>query len=292
MIRNGQIEYGDGEYEEALESYNTALDLVPGKDYEIYYRMGLVYQKLGDADKELEAFERSVALNPGSKNVDAIQHLAEVLFYRKRDATRADLYDKEARGQGSIDYNIQKELGDLCYKYESYSWAKIKYNNTERILKREITGGLKTAIESGDESEAKQIVDDPSKVTLKLVSEAASSGNQLAAEALKKVAPLLADYRFVGSRMAVSQIRLKQYDQAQRQLEELKGDDPNAPESAEFHYAMAELALAQEDKDTGMAEIKRALEIDPEHKEASDRLKELDLGSPSTSETSESEASG
>jgi tetratricopeptide (TPR) repeat protein len=294
MIVTGETYYGDEEYEEALEAYETALGLVPHKDYEIYYDIGLVYQKLGDADKELEAFERAVALKPSF--ADAVQHLAEVLFYRKKDATRAELYDNEARGKGSTDYKVQKELGDLCYRYgyefskeedrakqsdSCYSWAKIKYNNAARNVRRRIDNELEEAVKSGDQSEAKQIVDDPAKVTLKLVLDAAASGNQLALKALENVAPLLADYRLVSSRVAICQARMGQYDQAQQQLDELRDDDPNAPDSADFHYALGELALAQGNKDAGLTEIRKALEIDPEHKEAADRLKGLDLGSPS-----------
>jgi tetratricopeptide (TPR) repeat protein len=290
MIVSGETLYGDGNdygeegqdkealeaYKEALEAYETALGLAPHKDSEIYYDIGLVYQKLGDADKELEAFERSVALKPSF--MDAIQHLAEVLFYRKKDATRAELYDNAARGKGTTDYRVQKELGDVSYKYayvfskeedrakqsdSCYSWAKIKYNNAARLAKRKIEDELKKATES------------ETPVVLKAVSESAASGDQKASEALQKVAPLLADYRLVSSRVAVSQVRMKQYDQAQQQLDKLKDNDPNAPASADFHYALGELALAREDKDTGLAEIRKALEIDSQHKEAADKLKEV-----------------
>ena len=262
MIVSGETQYGEEEYEEALETYRVTLGLVPHRDSEIYYNIGLVYQKLGDADKELEAFERSVALKPNF--TDAIQHVAEVLYYRKKDATRADLYDREARGQGNTDYAIQKELGDLCYKYGSYSWSKIKYNNATRLAKREIDSKLKEAMES------------ETPVALKQVSEAAASGDQKASEALQKIAPLLADYRVIGSRVAISQVRMKQNDQAQQQLDKFKEDDPDASGSADFRYALGELALAQGDKAAGLAEIKKALEIDPQHKEAADRLKELE----------------
>jgi tetratricopeptide (TPR) repeat protein len=281
MIITGETNYGDEEYEEALRAYETALGLVPHKDSEIYYDIGLVYKKLGDADKELEAFERSVALKP-SNNDDAIQHLAEVLYYRKKDATRADFYDREARGQGSVDYKIQKELGDLCYKYgyifskerdrgkqsdSCYSWAKIKYSNAGRLIKRAIEAELKDA---GD---------------LKTVSEAAASGDEDAAKALDRIAPILADYRFVASRTAISQVRRKQYTEAQKQLDEIKAYDPNAPDSAEFHYATGVLAMAQGNQEAGLASVKKALEIDPEHKEAAETLNE-----PKTEEAAQPEA--
>lgn len=278
MIVSGESLYGEEDYKGALEAYKLALGLVPSKDSEIYYKIGLTYLKLGDADKELEAFEHAVALKPS--DVDAVQHLAEVLFYRKKDSVRADLYDTEARGQGNSNYKVQMELGDLCYKYESYSWAKIKYNNAARLLLRKIEDELKKNIGASSEPEAKQIVDDPTKLTLKLVSQAAASGNKAASEALQRVESLLVEYRIAISRHAISTIRTspKQYEQAQQQLDALKDEDPGAVNSAEFHFALGVVALEKGDKTTGLAEFKKALEIDPNHKEAADKLKQL--GSP------------
>ena len=133
MIRDGETQYGEEEYDKALNSYKTALGLVPYRDWEIYYNMGLVYIKLKDPDKELDAFERSVALKP-SDNVDALQHLAEVLYYRKNNPARATLFDSEVKGQGNNDYKVQKEIADLCFQYNSYSWASTKYGNGMRII--------------------------------------------------------------------------------------------------------------------------------------------------------------
>jgi tetratricopeptide (TPR) repeat protein len=300
MIVTGETQYGDEEYDEALQTYNTALGLAPHKDSDIYYDIGLVYQKLGDADKELEAFERAVALKPNA--TDAIQHLAEVLYYRKKDVVRAELYDKEVRGLGNTDYMIQKELGDLCYKYGGvfskevdrerqtnycYSWSKIKYGNSVRLIKNKIEAQFKKIVELGDESEAKQIAPGGEKITIKLVSDAAASGNQLALETLQKSAALLAEYRTMNSRIVICQIRMKRVEDAQKKIDEIKGTDPNASESADFHLALGELALAQGQKDAGLAEIKKALEINPEHKEAAERLKQAEA-----QETASTEAAG
>ena len=289
MILTGETAYGDEEYEEALRTYETALGLASHKDAEIYYRIGLVYLKLKDVDKELEAFERAVALKPNF--TEAVQHLAEVLYYRKKDSRRADFYDREVRGQGNTDYAIQQELGDLSYKYGAifsreadrekqsdscYSWSKIKHGNAERLIKREIESQLKGIIAAGDESEAKQIAPGGEKMTLKLVSDSAASGNPLAAEALQKSAALLAEYRHIGSKIVTAHVRLKRDKDAQKQIDKLKADDPNIADSADFHLALGEFALLQGNKDAGLSEIKKALEINPEHKEAAERLKEVE----------------
>lgn len=300
MIISGETAYGEDDYEGALKSYGDALGLVSYKDSEIYYRIGLVYLKLKDADKELEAFERAVALKP--RDTDAVQHLAEVLYYRKKNARRADLYDKEARGQGTTDYKVQKELGNLCYRYggifaeeidrakqsdSAYLYAETKYKNAVRVLKNKMEADLKKALESGDESQAKQIVDNPSMITVKLISEAADAGNELALTALKKIAPLLADYRFVSSAVVLCRVARNKADKAQEYLDQFKSNDPGAPDSADFHYALGELLLAQGNRDVGLSEIKKALEIDPKHKGAADKLNKLEPQQASQPEATE-----
>ena len=235
--------------------------------------MGLVYQKLKDPDKELDAFERAVALKPN--NIDAVQHLAEVLYYRKNDPVRAALYDSEAKGQGNNDYKVQKEIADLCYKYNSYSWARTKYGNGIRIITNKINEELKKAIGTSDE--AKKISEDPTKINLKLVQLAASEGVKLASDALEKIAPLLADYRFMNARMLLSIIKNKQIKDAQQKLEEIRAEDPGIENTAEFQYAVGLLALEQGNRDLGIPAIKKALEIDPKHVEASAKLKELGI---------------
>jgi len=271
MIRSGETQYGEQDYEQALDSYKTALGLVPYRDSEIYYKMGLVYQKLKDPDKELDSFERSVALKPN--DADAIQHLAEVLYYRKNDPVRAALYESEAKGQGANDYKVQKELGDLSYKYNSYSWARTKYGNGSRVLGKKISDDLKKAI--GDK--ANQITEDPTKIDIKMVSASAASGNQTAIEAIEKVAPLMDDYRFINARIALALTKNKQYKEAQDQLDKLLAEDPNAANSAEYQYAVGLLALSQGNTEAGIAAVKKAIEINPNHEEAANKLKELGI---------------
>jgi tetratricopeptide (TPR) repeat protein len=301
MIASGETYYGDEDYEEALKAYKTAVGLVPHKDSEIYYKMGLVYQRTGDLEKEVESFERAVALKPNYK--EAIEWLAYVLFNKKKDATRGELYDSEARGRGSSDYKVQKELGDLCYRYgkifseepdrekqsgSCYSWAKIKYGNSVRIVKRSIDSALADFIKAGDASQASQIAEDLSNVTLKQVSEAAASGNQLAIDALEGIRELLADYRLMTSRIAISQARVSRNEQAQKELDELIAEDPGALNSAEYHFAMAELAISQGNTGEAVTSLKKALEINPEHKEANERLNQLGV----QGEVSEAGAAG
>jgi tetratricopeptide (TPR) repeat protein len=272
MILEGESQYGDDEYPQALESYKTALGLVTYRDWEIYYDIGLVYKKMKDTDNELESFERSVALKPND-NLDALQNLAEVLYYRKNDPQRATLFDSEGKNQGNSDYKVQKEIADLCYKYNSYSWASTKYGNGIRVVNQKILEELKKSIGTGEE--AKKISEDPLKIDLKLVMASAATGNKLATDAMKKVTPLIDDRRFMVSRKTLAQIKNKQLVDAQKQLDAAKADDPDIEKTAEFQLAMGELLVAQGNKDAGIAAIKKALEIDPQHLEATAKLKEL-----------------
>ncbi|MBM3212406.1 tetratricopeptide repeat protein, partial [Candidatus Poribacteria bacterium] len=236
MIVSGETYYSDEEYEEAIKAYKLALGLVPYKDSEIYYKLGLAYKKLGDTDNELDAFERAVALKPNDR--EAVQSLAEVLAYRKKDMVRGTIYDTEAKGQGNNDYKVQRELGDLSYKYDSFTWAKIKYGNTARLLSRKIEDDLRKFISASTEPEAKAVVEDITKLTLKAVMDSANAGNKVAIAGIQKVEPLINDFRIVKSRVAISDAMTNQYNPAQQALDELIKDDPGAINSPEYQYAL------------------------------------------------------
>jgi tetratricopeptide (TPR) repeat protein len=273
MIVEGETQYGEQEYDKALDSYKTALGLVPYKDADIYYNIGLVYKKLGQKENELDAFERAVALKPN--NIDAVQSLAEVLYYRMNNPIRATLYDSEAKGQGNNDYKVQKEIGDLCYKYNSYSWASTKYNSGIRVLNLKINDDLKKAI--GTTDEAKSAFPDPAKITLKAVIESANSGNNIAIDALKKVDEMVNDLYYLTARRALAQLKNNQLKGAQESIATSRAEFPAIEGNAEFQYAVGEIELAQGNKDAGVSALKKALEINPEHTNASAKLKELGL---------------
>ena len=109
--------------------------------------------------------------------------------------------------------------------------------------------------------------------------DAATAGNTKAIEALKKVEPMIADYRFMIARRALSQTRNKQYVDAQKLLDESKVKDTGIVDSAEYQYALGELNVnpdnKQANKEAGIAALKKAIEIDPQHQGAAAKLKEL-----------------
>jgi len=122
------------EYEKAIETYNSILKLSPAKDAEIYWRLSLVYKKMGDPQKEVEALERAVAAK--TDYTDALQSLAEVLYYRLKDQERAGIFQDLTDAKGNT-YAGETELATLCYKYGNYTWAKSKYETATRIAQRQ-----------------------------------------------------------------------------------------------------------------------------------------------------------
>lgn len=141
IITSGATQYINGEYNKAIETYNSVLELSPAKVPELYWRLGLVYQKMGEVEKEREYFERAIAAD--TDYTDALQSLAEVLHYRLNDSASAeifqDLVDAQATTTVSIEttYAGEKTLGDICYKYGNYLRAKSKYEIAARIAQRE-----------------------------------------------------------------------------------------------------------------------------------------------------------
>ena len=75
IIVSGSNHYVNGEYNKAIEIYNSVIGLSPTKTPGLYWRLGLVYQKMGEVEKEREYFERAIAAD--TDYTDALQSLAE-----------------------------------------------------------------------------------------------------------------------------------------------------------------------------------------------------------------------
>ena len=132
VVVTGDNQYLDQEYERAIETYNSIVGLNRSKDPEIYWRLGLVHQKMGDYEKEAEYCERAIASK--TDYTDALQSLAYVLFRHLNDKHRAALFDDLAKGHNN--YESEIELGTICYKYGNYTWAKTKYQGAARLVER------------------------------------------------------------------------------------------------------------------------------------------------------------
>ena len=141
IITSGTTQYLDGDYKKAIETYNSVLGLSPTKIPELYWRLGLVYKRMGEPVREREYFERAIAAD--TDYTDALQSLAEVLHYRLNDTLSAeifqDLVDLQSNKAISDErtYAGEKALGDICYKYGNYPRAKTKYEAAARIAQRE-----------------------------------------------------------------------------------------------------------------------------------------------------------
>ena len=134
VIITGDNQYLDEEYERAIETYSSIVGMNRSRDPEIYWRLGLVYQKMGNYEKEAEFCERAIASK--TDYIDALQSLAYVLDRHLKDKRRARIFDNLARGQ-SNSYEGEIELGAICYKYGNYTWAKTKYRAAARFVERQ-----------------------------------------------------------------------------------------------------------------------------------------------------------
>ncbi len=134
IITSATNQYVDGDYEKAIETYNSVVGFNRTKDPEIYWKIGLAYKKMGQPHKAVESFERTVAVK--TDYIDALQSLAEVLHYQLKESERAGILQDIVDGKGDV-YAGEKELGDICYKYRNYGWAKSKYEVAARIAQRQ-----------------------------------------------------------------------------------------------------------------------------------------------------------
>jgi tetratricopeptide (TPR) repeat protein len=139
VIITGDNQYLDQEYERAIETYSSIVGINRSKDPEIYWKLGLVYQKMRNYEKEAEFCERAIASK--TDYVDALQSLAYVLFRYLNDKHRAAIFDDLATGRGNS-YESEIELGTICYKYGNYTWARTKYQAAARFAERQKKGAM------------------------------------------------------------------------------------------------------------------------------------------------------
>ena len=133
VIRMGDNQYLDENYEVAIETYNSVVGINRSKDAELYWKLGVVHQKMGNYAKEADFCERAIAIK--TDYTDALQSLAYVLFYRLNDRDRAIVLEDLANGNGGT-YESEKELGAICYKYGNYTRAKTQYEAAARIAQQ------------------------------------------------------------------------------------------------------------------------------------------------------------
>lgn len=135
ILSTGQNQYTNEEYEKALETFNSVIGINRTKDAELYWLIGKTYEKLGEYEKEREAFEKAVAKNPD--DTDALQSLAEVLHFRLKDRKTAVIFQDLVENKKDS-FVTMKTLGDVCYKHGEYGKAYIKYKAATRTAKRQL----------------------------------------------------------------------------------------------------------------------------------------------------------
>jgi tetratricopeptide (TPR) repeat protein len=101
--RDGMSAQAEGEYAEALENYQEALELEedPNDRSYILYNMGLIYASNGDHEKALELYHQAIENNP--RLPQALNNIAVIYHYqgeKAKEAGEADageaLFDKAA----------------------------------------------------------------------------------------------------------------------------------------------------------------------------------------------------
>ncbi len=98
--RDGMSAQAEGEYAEALDYYNEALELEQDssdRSY-VYYNMGLIYASNGDHDKALEHYHKAIELNP--RMPQALNNIAVIYHFQGEKAKEAGDYEG---GEGLFD---------------------------------------------------------------------------------------------------------------------------------------------------------------------------------------------
>ncbi len=123
--RDGMSAQAEGEYAEALDYYNEALELEQDssdRSY-VYYNMGLIYASNGDHDKALELYHKAIELNP--RMPQALNNIAVIYHFQGEKAKEAGDYEGgEALFDEATDYWVRAiRLAPNNY-IEAQNWLK------------------------------------------------------------------------------------------------------------------------------------------------------------------------
>lgn len=285
VITTGQNHYSDAKimdseddkraaYEQAIAVYNSVLGFNQSKDADIYFRLGLAYQKMGNLDKERESFERAVAVKPDF--MDALQWLPDV-YKRMKNRPRAVTFQNIVVGKGDL-YENKMAIADLCYSYENYRKAKSNYSaalrNADRGGKIDINmdtaerltnlpgigSGLANAIIAGRPYEK---VDDLLDIEGMNERRLGPLRDRIAVQrSVAREEKRRREDRIVHStiRTAMASQKLGQEDKASELMEDLSVRFSEHPLLA---YGKGEIALIMGDTDAAIESFKKAIEIAP-----------------------------
>jgi tetratricopeptide (TPR) repeat protein len=129
IIASGQYDYGVENFQQAIDTWSSIVGMNPGKDSEIYYKIGLAYKHLKNTPAEVDSLERSIAAAPSNK--DAAQSMAEVLYYRAGQRSRSYMFQDIVDNKSG--WEAYLEVGKLAVKHKYYLSARQQFNIGARL---------------------------------------------------------------------------------------------------------------------------------------------------------------
>jgi tetratricopeptide (TPR) repeat protein len=117
MINLGNIYFGKKQYDEAIELYEKAVQLMPGEST-VYYNIGAAYSNKQSQRKAVEAYLKAVEINP--KFGDAHYGLA-YSYYSLQDYTSAWKHLEIAQKLGvKVEAELLSEVKKMLKQPGSY----------------------------------------------------------------------------------------------------------------------------------------------------------------------------
>lgn len=121
----GVMAYHNGQYEKALELFESALAIDEGF-VEAHNNLGLTYTEMDEEEKATEAFRKALELNP---DLAATYNNLGYVFYRLGSYTEAIEMYNEAIGRSKDNSSAYTNLGNACYKLDRLeeaieAWSK------------------------------------------------------------------------------------------------------------------------------------------------------------------------
>lgn len=125
QILCGDIYYELEEYKKALDYYLIA-EKIDKREYDIQYRLGRTYHRLGDAGKAFEYLDDAIDEVKKKKNIEAHIELAKANI-RDKNITEAEIWINRAKDKNKKEPIVFITLGDLYFSQGVYELAKNNY---------------------------------------------------------------------------------------------------------------------------------------------------------------------
>lgn len=242
IIVSGEAQHAAGEYDKAIETYKSVIGLSRSKDADLYYHIGRVHRaKANNLEKDAKKLPEGEKAERLKKRVKK-ERIKELELIEKSVGMRPN--DKELLQELAVTLYHSLGLKDEAYIFDRLA----KDDDTNRY---DVQKGLADlCYKYGNYNWAKIKY----RTTIRVC-----ENKQRKLKKKKEIEEYNQYILLMKVQLAVTEAQKGNLDKAQQSLDKLAKEKPD---HAYIHYGNGQVALINGDTETGIAKLKKALELD------------------------------